>query len=183
MGSPPNGPSLRSAGDIAAGLGVTLAVENSYPEPPILRGETDAYAAWPSELAGHVAAVDHPAVGVCLDVGHAAVAAGAFGFDFLEECAAAAPLVRHLHLHDNLGRPEPENGEPRVAERLAYGIGDLHLPPGRGSIPLQELIRTTKFPRNPTVCVELHPTLRPLAREAIEAARKLVSSYRPSASP
>ena len=112
-----------------------------------------------------MAAADHPAVGACLDVGHAAVAAGAFGFKTSSEaCAAVAPLVRHIHLHDNLGRPEPEGGEPRVPERLAYGTGDLHLPPGRGEIPRVQLFRTVRFPRNPTVCVELHPDLRPLGK-------------------
>jgi sugar phosphate isomerase/epimerase len=67
--------SLREAGDLAASLDVTLAVENSYPEPSFLRGEAYAYAVRPSDLAGQVAAVDHPAVGVCLDVGHAACSA------------------------------------------------------------------------------------------------------------
>jgi sugar phosphate isomerase/epimerase len=123
-----------------------------------------------------VAAIDHPAVGVCLDVGHAAVAATVFGFDYLGECAAVAPLVRHVHLHDNLGRPEPEGGEPRVAERLTYGTGDLHLPPGRGTIPLEELFRRVGFPHDPTVCVELLPGLHPLAKEAVEAARRLGES-------
>jgi sugar phosphate isomerase/epimerase len=83
---------------------VTIAVENYYPELPILHGAVHGYSIWPSELAEQIAAVDHPAVGVCLDVGHAALAASAFDFDYLEECAAVAPLVGHLHLHDNLGK-------------------------------------------------------------------------------
>lgn len=168
---------LRELGDLAEELEVVLAVENSYPEPEIVRGTTYAYAAWPSELAGQVAAVDHPSVGVCLDVGHAAVAASFFGFDFLRECAVAASLVRHVHLHDNLGRPDlSDKGESRAAERLARGVGDLHLPPGRGTIPLEDLFGKIKFPRTPTCCVELHPGIRPLAAEAVEAARKLEKS-------
>lgn len=169
---------LREVGDLASDLGVTLAVENSYPEPPMTRGEVYAYAARPSELAGQVAAVDHPAVGVCLDVGHAAVAASFFGLDYLKECAVVAPLVRHVHLHDNFGRPDPE-GEGRVAERLAYGIGDLHLPPGRGSIPLGRLFGEIEFPLDPTVCVELLPALSPLAKQAVEAARLLGEAVAP----
>jgi sugar phosphate isomerase/epimerase len=165
---------LRSVGDVAGELGVTIAVENSFPEVPMMRGVAYAYAVWPSALAEQVAAVDHEAVGLTLDVGHAAVAASFFGFDFLEECAGAAPLVRHLHLHDNLGRPDPE-GESRVSERLAYGIGDLHLPPGRGEIPLRELFGSIPFPGGATsCCVELHPSLRPLASEALASARKLL---------
>lgn len=165
---------LREVGELAGELGVVLAVENSYPEPDIVRGTTYAYAAWPSELAGQVADVDHPSVGICLDVGHAAVAASFFGFDYLRDCATAAPLVRHVHLHDNLALPDlTEGGEPRVAERLAYGTGDLHLPPGHGTIPLEELFENVGFPRNPTCCVELYPGLWPLAAEAVGAAREL----------
>lgn len=52
-----------------------------------------------------------------------------------------------------------EGGEPRVSERLAYGIGDLHLSPGKETIPLEELFRSTAFPRNPTCYTELFPGL------------------------
>lgn len=166
---------LWRVGEVAARLGGMIAVENSYPEPPVLQGRNYAPAARPSELAGQVAATDHPSVGVCLDVGHAHVAASAFGFDYLKECAAAAPLVRHVHLHDNLGLPDPD-GETRIGERHAYGIGDLHLPPGQGSIPLEDLFRTADFARDITCCVELSPGLRHSAGEALKAARRLEAS-------
>lgn len=172
---------LRRVGEIAVELGVTIAVENSYPEPPILDGRRYAYAARPSILAEQVAAVDHPAVGICLDVGHAAVAATAFGFDYLEDCAVAAPLVRHVHLHDNFGRPDPE-GESRIGERLAYGLGDLHLPPGRGTIPLEELLGRPEFADEITCCVELSPNLPHLAAEALEATRRPGEAARPASS-
>jgi sugar phosphate isomerase/epimerase len=93
---------LRQAGDIAGELGVTIAVENYYPELPVVRGAVYDYSVWPSELAEQISAVDHLAVGICLDVGHAALASEVFGFDYVEECATSAPLVRHVHLHDNL---------------------------------------------------------------------------------
>lgn len=157
------------AGEIAGRLGVTIAVENSYPEPSVLNGERYAYAARPSELAGQVSGMDHPAVGVCLDVGHAFVAASFYGFDFVRECAEIAPLVRHLHLHDNLGRPDP-GGESRLSERHAYGLGDLHLPPGHGAVPLEELLEAASFAGPPTCCVELLPDLQRLADEALQAA-------------
>ncbi|QIN80120.1 TIM barrel protein [Rubrobacter marinus] len=129
---------LREAGEIAGEMGAVIAVENYYPELPILRGEVYDYSVWPSELAEQISAVDHPCVGLCLDVGHAALAARAFGFDYLEECAAVAPLVRHLHLHDNLRKPNL-TGNPPVSEHTVYGLGDLHLPPGRGTIPSKRL--------------------------------------------
>jgi sugar phosphate isomerase/epimerase len=163
---------LREAGDLAGELGVTIAVENYYPELPIVRGVVYDYSVWPSELAEQISEVDHPAVGLCLDVGHAALAAGVFGFDYFEECAAVAPHVRHIHLHDNLMRTNV-TGEPPISEHPIYGLGDLHLPPGRGTIPLEELLRRVDFPENPACCVELSPDLYALASEALRAAREL----------
>lgn len=66
---------LRETGDIAGELGITVAVENYYPELPVIRGAVYDYSVWPSELAEQISAVDHTAVGICLDVGHAALAA------------------------------------------------------------------------------------------------------------
>jgi sugar phosphate isomerase/epimerase len=163
---------LREAGDLAGELGVTIAVENYYPELPIILGVVYDYSVWPSELAEQISAIDHPAVGLCLDVGHAALAASVFGFDFFEECATVAPLVRHIHLHDNLMRTNV-TGEPPVSEHRIYGLGDLHLPPGRGVIPLNEMFRRVDFPENPACCVELSPDLYFLVPEAIRAAREL----------
>jgi len=163
---------LREAGDLAGELGVAIAVENYYPERPILRGAVYDYSVWPSRLAEQISAVDHPAVGICLDVGHAALAAGFFGFDFIEECAAIAPLVRHVHLHDNLQRTNL-TGEPQGSEHTVFGLGDLHLPPGRGTIPLEDLFRRMDFPERPSCCVELSPEGFSLVPEALRAGREL----------
>src|ERR671917_990783 len=163
---------LREAGDLAGDLGVIIAVENYYPEQPILHGAVYDYSVWPSQLADQISAVDHPAVGICLDVGHAALAASFFGFDYLEECAAIAPLVRHVHLHDNLQKTNL-TGQPPVSEHPIYGLGDLHLPPGRGTVPLVDLFRRVDFPEGLSCCVELCTELYSLVPEALQAAREL----------
>jgi len=163
---------LREAGDRAGEMGVTIAVENYYPEEPVRCGAVYDYSVWPSELAEQISAVDHPAVGVCLDVGHAALAAGFFGFDFIQECVTIAPLVRHVHLHDNLQRNNLMDGPP-VSEHTVYGLGDLHLPPGRGNIPLRELLGRTDFPGEPSCCVELSPDHFSSVPEALDTAREL----------
>ena len=163
---------LREAGDLAGDLGVTIAVENYYPEQPILRGAVYDYSVWPSQLAEQISLVDHPAVGICLDVGHAALAAAFFGFDFVEECAALAHLVHHVHLHDNLQRTNL-TGEPQVSEHTAYGLGDLHLPPGRGNISLENLFRRMNFFEKPQCCVELSPEHFSSVPEALRDARDL----------
>jgi len=166
---------LQEAGETAGKLGVSIAVENYYPELPVVRGAIYDYSVWPSELAEQISAVDHPAVGLCLDVGHAALAADVFGFDYLEECANVAPLVRHVHLHDNLMKTNL-TGDPPVSEHPVYGLGDLHLPPGRGTIPLEDLFRRVIFPENPSCCVELSPDFYSLAPEALQSAREIIGS-------
>lgn len=163
---------LREAGDLAGDLGVSVAVENYYPDTSVLSGAVYDYSVWPSGLADQVSKVDHPSVGICLDVGHAALAANAFGFDLIEECAAASPLVRHLHLHDNLGRTDLDV-DPLSYGNPVYGVGDLHLPPGSGAIPLEDLFRRVDFLLDPACCVELAPELASDAQEALVAARRL----------
>lgn len=163
---------LREAGDLAGDLGVSVAVENYYPDMSVLSGAVYDYSVWPSGLADQVSEVDHPSVGVCLDVGHAALASDAFGFDLFGECAAASPLVRHLHLHDNLGRTDLDV-DPLSYGNPVYGVGDLHLPPGSGAIPLEDLFRRLDFPQDPACCVELAPEHLSEAREALDAARWL----------
>jgi sugar phosphate isomerase/epimerase len=163
---------LREAGEKASEFGVTIAVENYYPELPIILGAVYDYSVRPSELAEQISAVDHPAVGLCLDVGHAALAADVFGFDYFEECAIAAPLVRHIHLHDDLMKTNL-TGVPPVSEHPVYGLGDLHLPPGRGAIPLEDLFRRVDFPEEPSCCVEIFSDFYLLAPEALQSAREL----------
>lgn len=163
---------LREAGDLAGNLGVSVAVENYYPDTSILGGAVYDYSVWPSGLLDQISEVDHPSVGICLDVGHAALAASAFGFDLFGECAIAAPLVRHIHLHDNMGRADLDV-DPFSYGNPVYGIGDLHLPPGSGAIPLEDLFRQVDFPQDPACCVELAPGFLPEAHEALSAARRL----------
>src|SRR5919107_1854171 len=168
---------MPAAGETAGELGITIAVENYYPELPLVRGAVYDYSVWPSELAEQIALVDHPAVGLCLDLGHAALAANVFDFDYFEECDAAAPLVRHVHLHDNLMKTNLL-GEPPVSEHPVYGLGDLHLPPGKGAIPLEDLFRRVTFPESPSCCVELSPDFYPLAPQALRFAREIVGPTR-----
>lgn len=164
---------LREAGDLAGELGVVLAVENYYPDARVVAGEVYDPSVRPSELAGTVADADHPAVGVCLDTGHAALSAFASGFDLFEECRKAAPLVRHVHVQDNFGRVNL-SAEPPVSEHRALGLGDLHLPPGSGSIPLAELFESVEFPLSPSYCAELSDEYPHLVEEALAGARRVV---------
>ncbi len=134
-----------------------------------------SYAVWPEQLAQQVEAIDHPAVGVCLDFGHLYIAARWFGFDFLDGVARLAPLVNHFHLHDNFGAP----GLPGPVGSAELGRGDLHLPPGWGTIPFDEIFSKTSFPQLPVFNIELvrgrKTRLLPYLPEMLAECRRLAS--------
>lgn len=123
---------LRTLADAAAQLGVLLALENNrpYAEAP---GYT--YGERPLTLAAQVARIDHPALGLTLDLGHGHLAAQAYGLDLLREIEQVAPLVRHLHVSDNWGRPTLST-EKHQGGLVTIGRGDLHAPPGMGDAPI-----------------------------------------------
>lgn len=77
----------------------------------VLENDTDRS---PDLLVGLVDAVDHPALGLCLDIGHVHVFSDV---DAVEWLRRMAHRLRHIHLHDN------------------DGTRDRHWALGRGTIP------------------------------------------------
>lgn len=110
-----------------------------------------SYAVWPEQLAAQVEAVDHPALGVCLDTGHLWASARWYGFDFLAGVARLAPLVNHFHLVDNAGGAPA----PSVYGDTSLGLGDQHLPPGWGDVPFADMLQGIEFPRQPVLMIEI----------------------------
>lgn len=141
---------LVRAGDIAAGLGVTLCVEN------VFRFGGARETATPAKLAGELGAIDHDAVKATLDFSHAYIRCAESRLDPVAEIAALAPFAAHLHLHDSFGRPtELWTFDP--AEAVAFGEGDLHLPIGWGSIDWDALVEACRFPPETAAILELNP--------------------------
>jgi sugar phosphate isomerase/epimerase len=140
---------LREMGDVAAGYGVKIAVENLFVE------NARAYTADPVRLAAEIAAVDHPNVCGLLDFSHAYIMARFRGTDYLETIEAFAPVVNHLHVHDSLGQPTGIEGFYRFAEQVAFGMGDLHLPIGWGDIPWEAILPRLRFRAGTAMIVEL----------------------------
>lgn len=102
----------------------------------------------PDILAQTAAAVDDPRLGLCLDVGHAAVYSKRPVSEWIE---AFLPYLRHVHLHDN------------------YGATDLHLPLGAGTLPLLPWLAALEQAR-PTYTLEnmdAAPSLRWLERQSL----------------
>lgn len=121
---------LQALGDRAQAAGVVIAVENMIARSS---GSTLAYGANLEKLAEQISAVRHPAVGVCFDVGHAYLSAAVFGTDFTPALKALIPLIRHVHVHDNCGRPDALS-TGNLNDDISLGIGDMHAPLGSGRI-------------------------------------------------
>ena len=113
----------------ALSLGVTVAIENLAPvyppHPPQRRRSHD-----PIAVRDLVRRLDQPAAGMLLDLGHLHITADATRSDHAAVLAACAPDVVLFHGHDNLGCRRGIDAPGVDPIRL-----DLHLPPGRGSLP------------------------------------------------
>ena len=140
---------LHEMGEIAAGYGVRIAVENLFVE------DSRTYTPDPVRLAAEVAAIGHPNVCGLLDFSHAYIMTRFRGMDFHEALQAFAPEVNHLHVHDSFGLPTTTHGFYRFAEKIAYGMGDLHLPLGWGDLPWEEILPKLSFRPGTVMIVEL----------------------------
>ena len=172
---------LRELMPLAAAHGVVVGMENRDPhlwelvalqragQPPSQLLTYHAGLSIPA-LLRQIKEVNHPNLGITLDFGHLYLAANQCGFDFLAAVAQAAPYVRHLHMHDNLGRLDSVFGE--LQEKLPYGEADLHMPPGWGTIPLDDAL--ARLPAYDGLCVlELRPRWAEHRAEALYSARQL----------
>jgi sugar phosphate isomerase/epimerase len=140
---------LRDLMPLAADRNVTVAMENRDPHPwevATLRRAglpADQLAKYHpglflADLVRQVDEVGHERFGLTLDFGHLYLTAELFGFDYLDAIRQAGPYVLHLHGSDNCGRLG--GVVDNIGERIPYGEGDLHMPPGWGSIPLREAL-------------------------------------------
>jgi sugar phosphate isomerase/epimerase len=159
-----------SLAGIAESHSVIVAVENLFPAEPGL------HTALPSRLAREIEAIGHKNVRGCLDFSHAAINCTARGADFLAEVKALARVCRHLHVHDSFGDPIQFRTTSR-SERVAYGLGDLHLPIGWGSLPWQELMAALEFEPNVIFNLELPAPYRIARPESIQAIREMIATY------
>jgi sugar phosphate isomerase/epimerase len=173
---------LRELLPLAAEHGVVVAMENRDPHPweiaTLLRSgrmpdELLTYHSGLSipHLVRQVEEVNHPNLGMTLDLGHLILAANVCGFDYLEAIRQAAPHVRHIHGHDNFGRLG--SIFDALHARIPYGDGDLHLPPGWGTIPHQESL--AQLPDYEGFYVlEIRPRFHAHFAEALRTTRDLI---------
>ena len=126
----------------ADSLGVTIAVENLSPVFP----GPEPLSASPMVLRGLVNRIGSERIGICLDVGHAHIVAELRRTTLEALIEPVLDTVTLFHAHDNLGaRWQPVGAESGVDPlRL-----DLHLPPGRGTLPWERVaprLAATRLP-------------------------------------
>jgi sugar phosphate isomerase/epimerase len=137
---------IRHFADQAGRDGIRLAMENLNPDRSMIAGHLTSYALDPRALADQIATIDHPRVCGTLDFGHGWLASAHLGFDYAAGLRAFAPVVNHLHVTDNCGRPLSIQ-HAADHDFVAFGMGDLHLPIGWGSVPYADLL--TDLPIRP----------------------------------
>ncbi|WP_349370229.1 sugar phosphate isomerase/epimerase [Salinarimonas sp.] len=156
----------------AAARDCVLCVENVPPTGG------DMYTAAPSRLAREIAAIGDAHVRATLDVSHGYLYAGATGADAFAEVAAVAPHARHVHLHDSFGRPGDLFFAYTDAEKMHFGLGDLHLPLGWGAIPFERLMREATFDTGVVFMIELPERFACEAAATLAEARRLAALAR-----
>jgi sugar phosphate isomerase/epimerase len=141
-------------------LGVIIALENLAPVYPA----PDALSFTPMILRTMAKRISSPAIGLCVDVGHANVVAGLRRTDPLELIEPVLDRAVMFHLHDNL---DARHGHPETPELDPLRL-DLHLPPGRGTVPWDRLAPLLARKRGAPLVLEVHPP-RPAAARLFEA--------------
>lgn len=165
---------LRQLGDRAGEAEILIAVENRDPVARYIVRRS--YGLDLLRLAEQLDAVGHPQVRMCFDTGHAFLSYTYLGKGregYLADLRQIAPMVGHIHLTDNFGKVQLD-AEADPTENLASGDGDLHLPPGWGAIPLDEVF-AIPFERNPIVNLEIKGQFHEHLDEAYETTRRLVA--------
>jgi sugar phosphate isomerase/epimerase len=156
--------SLARLAPLAERLGVTLALENLAPVFP----GPDAVSFSPLVLRTICKRISSPNVGVCLDVGHASIIASLRHADPVELIEPVLDRTVLFHVHDNLGARRESGPQPELDPiRL-----DLHLPPGRGSVPWERIAPLLGRNEAPLL-LEVHPP-RPAPSAIFEAATRLL---------
>ena len=158
--------SLETLVPVAERLEITIAVENLAPVYPGL----ETLSASPITLRALIQRIGSDRLALCLDVGHAHVTADLRHTGVEKLCEPAVDVVSVFHLHDNLGARWTPAGDELGVDPLRL---DLHLPPGRGTLPWRRVAEMLAGHRAPLV-LEVHPPYRPRASDLASAAGRLI---------
>jgi sugar phosphate isomerase/epimerase len=158
--------SLARLAPLAERLGVTIALENLAPA----YHELEPVAANPLALRALARRVGSERLGICLDLGHAHIAADMRHTTVDELCGPVLDMVELFHLHDNLGA-RLDGRRPPELDPLRL---DLHLEPGRGTLPWKRVARMLTDHHAPLL-LEQHPAFQPQLAAAGHALARLLA--------
>jgi len=159
--------SLAALAPTAERLGITIALENLAPVFP----GPETISANPLAVRALARRLGSPAIGLCLDIGHANVIAGLRRTSLTRMVEPVLDMVVLFHVHDNLGARWRAADQRPDLDPLRL---DLHLAPGKGSIEWGEISESLLAHHAPLL-LEVHPP-RPTPRDLAEAARTALSS-------
>jgi sugar phosphate isomerase/epimerase len=152
-------------------LRVSLALENIEVKPL-------------GSVIEFVRGLDEPDLTLALDIGHAYLSEPYLGGDFLQSIAEAAPMTGHIHLSDNFCRFAPmglQNFDlyrvSNYTNRLNRGTGDLNLPAGCGTVPLEQVLPLFAGYRGILVLEYYHDKYLEFNVEIAAEARALLSRF------
>jgi sugar phosphate isomerase/epimerase len=115
---------------------VCICIENAR---PYLYHSPYSYGESPEALRAQVLEISRPNVRINLDTGHLYMAAKFYGFDPVEAVIDMAPLIAHVHIHDNFGL-SIHHDEKQQIHLVPFGRGDAHMPVGWGEIPIDAIL-------------------------------------------
>ncbi len=164
--------SLRGLARGAADRGVRLAIENSA---PCYAGH-ECLCHDPAAVAALVRRLGCAEVGMCLDIGHAHIAADRAGRDLAELIEPLLDVVILFGIHDNFGA---RSGAQRAGGIEAMRL-DLHLAPGAGTVPWTSLVPLLA-PHSAPLVLEVHPAQRPVPTTVAVITRELIGLGAPPA--
>lgn len=150
--------SLRRAVRRAELQGIVIAIENLAPLYP----GREVISASPKSLRTAARQLTSEGVGLCLDLGHAHVTAELRHTSLTSLIEPVMDAVSLIHAHDNYGaRRDPAWNGALGVDPLRL---DLHLPPGRGTLPWHEVAPVVMGTGAPVI-LEVHPPYRPRVSE------------------
>ncbi len=115
---------------------IDICIENM---PAFVPQCFDWYAEKLDVLYNQVKNINCKNVSIALDIGHLFVSSNFYGFGFLDSIKKIKDSIGYIHIHDNFGKPSGYY-ENNFSEMVPLGLGDLHLPPGWGCIPVADVV-------------------------------------------
>jgi sugar phosphate isomerase/epimerase len=159
--------SLARLAGLAERLGLRITVENLA---PVFRGP-ESLGHTPRLLRTLCKRISSPALGLCLDLGHAHIVADLRHIHIAALVEPVLDSISVFHLHDNLGARRSSQSRPDLDPlRL-----DLHLPPGSGSLPWSGLASLLQDHHAPLI-LEIHPPHRLTPAELFGQTARLLAA-------